>query len=121
MIDTFAFIFEHVDEIVGYLHMVSETEQIACPLPTELSEFYAILMTFGCLVSAVERHYCSFYVIVPLIRDLLTELRDVAGILQTTSAHAILRDRYVRLLTRASLNKRTEASAAYYFRLQGRT
>jgi hypothetical protein len=31
MIDTLAFIIEHVDEIAGYLHMVSETEQIACP------------------------------------------------------------------------------------------
>jgi hypothetical protein len=38
MIDTLAFILEHVDDIAGYLHMVSETEQIACPLPTELWE-----------------------------------------------------------------------------------
>jgi hypothetical protein len=47
-------------------------------------------------------------------------LRDVAGILRTTSAHAILRGMYVRLFVRASINKRTEASAAYCFTLQGR-
>jgi hypothetical protein len=29
LIDTLAFILGYVDEIVGYLHMVSETEQIA--------------------------------------------------------------------------------------------
>jgi hypothetical protein len=34
MIDTLAFILECVDEIADYLHMVSETEQIACTLPT---------------------------------------------------------------------------------------
>jgi hypothetical protein len=39
MIDTLTFILENVDEIAGYLHMVSETEQVACPLPTELFEF----------------------------------------------------------------------------------
>jgi hypothetical protein len=33
-------------------------------------------------------------------------LRDVAGILQTTSAHAILHGMYVRLLARASINNR---------------
>jgi hypothetical protein len=119
MIDTLAFILEHVDEIVGYLHMVSETEQIACALPTELFEFYLILMLFGCLVSSVERHCCSLYVIVPLIWDLLAALRDVAGIPRTTSAGAILRYMYVRLLARASINNRTEASAAYCFTLQG--
>jgi hypothetical protein len=77
MIDTLAFILKYVDEIAGYLHMVSETEQIACPLPTELFEFYTILMSFWCLVSIVERHCCSLCVIIPLIRDLLTALRDV--------------------------------------------
>jgi hypothetical protein len=77
--------------------MVSETEQIVSPLPTGLFEFYVILMPFGCLVSAVERHCCSLCGIVPLIRDLLTALRNVTGILRTTSAHAILRDMYVRL------------------------
>jgi hypothetical protein len=35
MINTLTFVLEHVDEIAGYLHMVSEAEQIACPLPTE--------------------------------------------------------------------------------------
>jgi hypothetical protein len=105
----------HVDDIAGHLHLVSEAEQIACPLPTELFEFYAILMPFGCLVSAVERNCCSLRVIVPLIRDLLT-----AGLLRTTSAHAILRDMYIRLLAPASINNRTEVSAAYCFALQGR-
>jgi hypothetical protein len=94
MINTLAFILEHVDKVTGYLHMVSKTEQITCPLPTELFEFYAILMPFGCLVSAVERHCRSLCVIVSLIRALLTALRDVAGILRTTSAYAILRDTY---------------------------
>jgi hypothetical protein len=120
MIDTLAFILEHVDEIAGYLHMVSETEQIAYRIPTELFETYAMLMPFRCFVSAVGRHCCSLCVIVSLIRDLLTALRDVAGILRTTSAHGILADRYVRLLVRASINNRTEASAAYRFTLQGR-
>jgi hypothetical protein len=120
MTDSLAFILEHVDEIAGYLHMVSETEQISCPLPTELFEFYAMLMPFWCLVSAVERHCRSLFVIISLIRDLLTALRDVAGILRTTSAHAILRDMYVRFLALASINNRTEASAAYCFTLQGR-
>jgi hypothetical protein len=83
-------------------------------------EFYAILVQFGCLVSAVERHCCSFCVIVSLIRDLLTALRNVAGILWTTSTHAILRNMYVRLLARASINNRTEESAAYCFTLEGR-
>jgi hypothetical protein len=46
MIDTLAFILEHVNETAGHLHMVSETEQITCPLPTELFEFYTILMLF---------------------------------------------------------------------------
>jgi hypothetical protein len=114
-----AFILEHVDEIAGHLSMVSETEQIACPLPTELFEFCAILMQFGCLVSFVEHHYCSLCVIAPLIRDLLTASRDVAGILRTTSAQAILRDTYVLLLARTSINNRTEASASYCFTLQG--
>jgi hypothetical protein len=117
MIDTLAFILERVDEIAGYLHMASETEQIAYPLPTELFEFCAIVMLFWCFVGAAERHCCSLCVIVPLIRDLLTALRDVAGILRTTSAHAILRDMYVRLLTWASINNRTEASAADHFTL----
>jgi hypothetical protein len=98
MIDTLAFIHEHVDEIAGCLHMVSETEQIAGRLPAELFEFYAILMPFGCLVSAVERRRRSLCVIVPLIRNILTAWRDVAGILRTASAHATLRDMYVRLL-----------------------
>jgi hypothetical protein len=71
-------------------------------------------------VSAVERRCCSLCVIVPLIRDLLTLLRDVAGILRTTSVHAILCDMYVRLLGRVSINNRTEASAAYCFKIQGR-
>jgi hypothetical protein len=109
-----------VDEIAGYLHVVSDSEQIACPLPTELFEFYAIVMLFGCLVSAVERHCCSLCVFVPVIRDLLAVLRDVAGILRTTSAHAILRDTYGCLLARTSINNSTEASAAYCFTLQGR-
>jgi hypothetical protein len=61
-------------------------------------------------VTAVGRHYCSLCVIVLLIRDFLTALRDVAGILRTTSAHVILRDTHVRLLARASINNRTEAS-----------
>jgi hypothetical protein len=39
MTDTLAFILEHVDDISGYLYMVSETEQIVCPLPTESFEF----------------------------------------------------------------------------------
>jgi hypothetical protein len=99
--------------------VVCETEQIASPLPTELFEFQAILMPFGCLVSAVERHYCSLCVIVSLIRDLLTALRDLAEILQTTSTDVILRDMYVRLLARASINNRTKASAVYCFTLQG--
>jgi hypothetical protein len=120
MIDTLAFILEYVDEIIGYLHMVSETEQIACSLPMELFGFYAILMPFVCLASPVERHCCSLCVIVPLIRDLLTALRDIAGIFRTTSAHAILRDMYVRLIACASINNRTEASAAYCFTLQWR-
>jgi hypothetical protein len=120
MIDTLAYILDHVDEIASYLHIVSETEQIARHLPTELFELYAMLMTFGCLMSAVERHCCSLPVIVPLIRDLLTTSRDVAGILRTTFAHAILRDMDVRLPARASINNRTEASAAYCFTLQGR-
>jgi hypothetical protein len=118
MIDALAFILEHVDKITSYLHMVSEAEQIACPLPTELFESSAILVPFGYLVSAVECHCCSLCVIIPLIRDLLTALRDVAGILQTTSAYPILRNMYVRLLARASINNRTEASAAYYFTLR---
>jgi hypothetical protein len=120
MIDTLVFILEHVDEIVGYLHLVSETDQIACPLPTKLFEFYAILMPFGCLVNVVERRCCSLWVIVPRIRDLLTALRDVAGILRTTSAYAILGDVYVRLLARASINNRAEVSAVYCFTLHGR-
>jgi hypothetical protein len=70
VIDTLAFILEHVDEIAGCLHLVSETEQIAGRLPAELFEFYAILIPFGCLVSAVERRCRSLCVIVPLIRDL---------------------------------------------------
>jgi hypothetical protein len=93
---------------------------MACPLPAELFELYAKLTPFGCLVGAVERHYCSLCVIVPLIRDLLTALRDAAGILRTTFAHAILRDMHARLPARASINSRTETSAAYCFRLQGR-
>jgi hypothetical protein len=120
MIDTLAFILEHVDEIAGYLHMVFEGEQIACPVPTALFEFYAILMPFGYFVSVVVGHCCSLCVIVPLIRDLLTALRDAAGIPRTTSIHAILRDMYVHLLARASINNRTEVSAAYCFTLQGR-
>jgi hypothetical protein len=119
MIDTLAFIVEHVDDIAGYLHMVSETGQIACPLPTELFEFYVILMPFGCHVSAVEHHCCSLCVIVPRVQNLLTALRDAAGILRTTSAHAILCDMDVRLLARAPINNRTEASAVYCFTLQG--
>jgi hypothetical protein len=119
MIDILAFILEHVDEITGYLHMVSDTEQIACPLPTELFEFYAILIPFGFLVSAVERYCCSLCGIVPLIRGRLTALRGVAGIPRAISAHAILRDMYVRLPVRASINNRTEVSAAYCFTLQG--
>jgi hypothetical protein len=109
-----------VDEIAGYLHMVSETEQIAYRLPTKLFEFYTMLMPFGCPASALEGYCCSLCVIVPLIRDLLTALRDVAGIFQTTSAHAILRDMDVRLLARASINNRTEASAGYCFTPQVR-
>jgi hypothetical protein len=81
-----------VDEIAGYVHMVSETGHIACPLPTELFKFYAMLMRFRCLVSVVECNCCPLYVIVPLIRDLLAVLQDVAGILWTTSAHAIMLD-----------------------------
>jgi hypothetical protein len=77
MIDTLAFILEYVGKIAGYLHMVSETEQITCPLPTEFFEFYAILMPFGCLVSTVELECCSLCVIVSLIRDLSTALREV--------------------------------------------
>jgi hypothetical protein len=67
----------------------------------------------------MEHHCCSLCAIVPLILDLLTALRDVAGILRTTSAYAILRDMYARLLVRDSIDNRTEASAAYCFTLQG--
>jgi hypothetical protein len=55
-----------------------------------------------------------------IIRDFLTVLRDVAGILRTTSAHAILRDMCIRFLARASINNRTETITAYCFTLQGR-
>jgi hypothetical protein len=77
-------------------------------------------MPFGCLMSPVERHCCSLCVTIPLIRDLLTALRDIAGILRTTTSHAVLRDMYLRLLARATINNRTDTSAAYCFTLQGR-
>jgi hypothetical protein len=58
--------------------------------------------------------------IVPLVRDLLRALRDVAGFLRTAAIHSTLRDTYNRLLARVSVNNRNEAVSAYCLTLQGR-
>jgi hypothetical protein len=120
MIDNLAFISEHVNDSMSYFHMGSEARLMVPNLPTELFELYAILKLFGCYVSAVEPHRCRMCVIVPLTGAFLGASPDVPGGLRTAAACAILRDMYVRLLARISINNNGETIITYCFTVHGR-
>jgi hypothetical protein len=85
-----------------------------------MMELYAILLPYSCFINAVEARDCSLALIVPLVRGLLSAIRDVALILRTTIAQAIFRDMHIRFLSRISVNNLEEAAAAYSLTLEGR-
>jgi hypothetical protein len=120
MVDMLTFLFTQFDLIRSVPQNLSHDGEIRGFIPAEMMKLYAILFPYSCFISAVEARDCSLALIVPLVRGLLSAMRDVALTLRTTIAQAISRDMHIRFLSRISINNLEEAAAAYSLTLERR-
>jgi hypothetical protein len=117
MLDTLAFICENVDLITAFL--AANRCGLPC-IPREFVELYAILFPFGCFLRAIETLSWSSSMIVPLARQLLVVLLNVAVLMRTSTGVVLFRDMDVRFLARLTANNPSDRLAAYSLTSSGR-
>jgi hypothetical protein len=117
MLNTLAFVCENVDVITAFL----AANRCGLPgIPTEFVELYAILFPFGYFLRAIETRSCSLSMIVPLARQLLVPLLNVAPLLRTSTGVMIFRDMHIRFLAHLTAKNLSDCLAAYSLTLYGR-
>jgi hypothetical protein len=86
----------------------------------EVFKLLAILLPFEIMLAAFESRDCSLSEIVPLVREVQADMRNVSCILETELSRCILRMILTRFIAPVLRNNHEEAIAAYYLTAAGR-